>query len=452
MNTHHVPSPPAPATEPGRAVFTPSFLADPHPVVDGLLARGSLHRVTHPTGRTVWLVTHDADVRSCLRDTRLSLSHTAPTPGSDSAAPTQCPDTATALAGQGTAAPVAGPGTRTLLEMDGPEHLRLRRLAGRALSLRAVRHQRAAVERRAERIARQLRSVDHVDLVRDYAVPLSFHTICDTLGLPPRHRASLFRSASVLQNPARHPGHLVDHHRARVRARLGEELRRRRRHPGSRDGMDRVAQAWSADPGLGEDLVVTLCETMLLTASGVTAHMIGTGLLALLERPHLVDELCRGDLPADRLVHELLRWETVTPFSTRRTATADVPLTHATLPKGAEVYLCFASANRDPNRHADPATFDPHRSTTTGHLAFGLGPHYCPGGALAVLEIEVALSSLFRLFPKARILDDPATRVWNGSFLERAPGALPARLAGALPIAVPRAGTGSNGPAAGATR
>lgn len=102
------------------------------------------------------------------------------------------------------------------------------------------------------------------------------------------------------------------------------------------------------------------------------------------------------------------------PFSTPRWATDDVRLGDALIPRGSKVILAIATANRDPRTHPDPGSLQLTAVHPPRHVTFGLGPHFCPGSALARIELATALDVLSDAFPAMRLAVSGEELRWRG--------------------------------------
>jgi cytochrome P450 len=157
---------------------------------------------------------------------------------------------------------------------------------------------------------------------------------------------------------------------------------------------------------------------MYLAGHVTTVNMVGNGVVALLSYPDQLkkfeehpEELAKG------VVEETLRYWGPVDYIGRRIAKEDVEVGGTVTPKGEQATASLASANRDPERFADPDKFDISRADANRHVAFGKGIHVCLGAPLARVEGQVAFSTLFRRFPELR-LAVPAEEVrWDSSFL-----------------------------------
>jgi len=113
-------------------------------------------------------------------------------------------------------------------------------------------------------------------------------------------------------------------------------------------------------------------------------------------------------------------------------ATADLRFGETVVPKGSTVLLSVLGANRDPARYPHPDGIDVDRPAAR-HLAFGLGPHYCPGAALARMQLAAALTGLLTRFPDLAPAADPADLAWRGNHTYRRLARLPVALGPASP-------------------
>jgi cytochrome P450 len=157
---------------------------------------------------------------------------------------------------------------------------------------------------------------------------------------------------------------------------------------------------------------------LFLAGHVTTVNLVGNGVVALLTHPDQLAKLkANPELLAKGVVEETLRYWGPVDFVGRRIAKEDVEVGGTVIPTGEQATASLASANRDPERFANPEVFDITRPDANRHLAFGKGIHVCLGAPLARVEGQVAFSTLFRRFPELR-LAVPAEEVhWGSSFL-----------------------------------
>jgi cytochrome P450 family 142 subfamily A polypeptide 1 len=167
-------------------------------------------------------------------------------------------------------------------------------------------------------------------------------------------------------------------------------------------------------------------ETLLILIGGdeTTRHVITGGLYQLLRDRTRWDALVHDRSLLPNAVEEMLRW--VSPIKNMsRTAVNDVEIRGETLHAGDQLILMYPSANRDADEFPDPFTFDVRRDPNH-HIAFGFGPHYCLGQALARLELNVMFDVLFRRLPDLEpAADDPLP--YRASNFIVGPEAMPVR-------------------------
>ncbi|GIG61384.1 cytochrome P450 [Longispora fulva] len=357
-------------------VLDAAFVRDPYPIYERLRATGPVHRAVLPDGRGVWLVVGHHEVRAALADPRLTVDKRHANPGG----------------WQGLQLPPAL--DANLLNLDGPDHARLRRLVTGAFTPRRVAGLRPGIEATAAALLDAMVGRGTADLVADYAVPLPVAVIGDLLGVAPGDRADFKGWTDTML--AAEAGERVD-----ARSALGELLAfltlliaTKRAHPAD-DLLSDLVAARDGDGGrLSGDELLSMAFLLLFAGHETSVQLIGSGALALIREPAL-----RG---APGLVEELLRHDGPVGLAVRRFPTEDLTVGDTTIPAGDPVLLALGAAHRDPARYRTPDALDPARPDQ-GHLGFGHGVHYCLGAPLARLEAEVALGALFARFPEVAL-------------------------------------------------
>ena len=305
----------------------------------------------------------------------------------------------------------------SFIQLDPPEHDRLRRIAtrpfGPPVSPRRIHDMRGELARMVADLIDGFRGKDQVDIVEDLAYPFPVRVICKVLGVPHADEPLFHRwTEAIVAGFDPSTGHDATE-RLRVARRARTELSRyltdliedHSRVPG-----DDMFSALVTDQGpegrlSAMELVVT-GVLLLIAGHETTVNLITNGMLTLLRHPGALGRLRDDPGLVVPLVEELLRYEPPVQFLPNRTCVADIDLAGTTIPKGAPICLLMASGNRDPRRFHDPDRFDPLRRDNQ-HLGFGSGVHYCFGAPLARLEAQFALAELARRLGDPQLVADP---------------------------------------------
>ncbi|MBL1098723.1 cytochrome P450 family protein [Streptomyces coffeae] len=391
---------------------TTGLLTDPYPTCAALREEGPVHRITGPDGNPAWLVTRYEDVRRALADPRLSLDKSNGLPGNY----------------RGFSLPPAL--DANLLNMDPPDHTRVRRLVVKAFTAGRVEAMRAPVRRLADGLLDAMESVGRADLIADYAGPLPIAVICDLLGVPHSDRQDFLAWSDALITP--------DPNRPeQAKEAIGSMLRfytgliaAKREEPGDDllSAVIAVRDDGEGGPGgtdrLSEDELTSLAFLLLFAGYENVVHLIGNSVSGLLDRPELLRALREKPDGIPAVIEEFARYDGSSPLSIRRFPLEDIEIGGVTVPAGETVLLSIASANRDPRHFEEPDHFNPH-VVRSGHLAFGHGIHYCLGAPLARMEVEVALEALLSRFPGVRLDVSKEELRWRPSIRARGLISLP---------------------------
>ncbi|MEU8847662.1 cytochrome P450 [Streptomyces sp. NPDC048564] len=380
------------------------LLDHPYDVYRRLRDTAPVHRIAGPDGSPAWLVTRYDDVREALADPRLSLDKRHAAPGSY----------------RGLALPPAL--DANLLNMDPPDHTRIRRLVGRAFTQRRVEQLRTPIRRTADRLLDALGPHGTADLIASYAAPLPITVVCDLLGVPDEHRRDFWEwtDALVAPDPARPQAA-----KEAVVAMLGfftRLLADKRTEPADDLLCDLIAVRDTDGDRLSEDELMSLAFLVLFAGYENTVQLIGNAVRALLAHPEQLAALRADPSRIPFAVEELARYDGPALLAIRRFPTEDVTIGGVTVPAGDTVLLSLSAADRDPARFPDPDRLDLGRDAS-GHLALGHGIHYCLGAPLARAETEIALAALLERFPELALADGDLR--WRRSLRARGLLALP---------------------------
>src|SRR5215211_1222759 len=395
---------------------SPQFKADPYPFYARLRAEAPVWRTTLPDRRVAWLVTRYEDVARMLKDDTFAKDKlNAMDPEQRSKTPW-----------------VPGflkPLERNMLDLDDPDHVRLRALVSRAFTPRLIERLRGRIESLCEELLdameRERKRKGGTDLVADYALPLPATVIAELLGVPAEDYAKFHRWSNRLVSVSSGRDMLRALPAALAFTRYLRKLIDRRRLDPREDLITALVQAEEAGDKLTEDELLAMAFLLLVAGHETTVNLIASGTLALLEYPEQADALRNDPSLAKPAVEELLRYTSPVEMATERYPREAVEIEGTTIPRGELVLAVLGSANRDERHFEDPdlldLTCDPNR-----HLAFGRGGvHHCLGAPLARMEGQIAISAFLRHFPRARLAVAPESLRWSRGLVLRGLKRLP---------------------------
>ncbi|MER6098078.1 cytochrome P450 [Streptomyces sp. NPDC001728] len=357
-----------------------------------LRAAGPLARVVLPGGVPCWAVTHHAEARRLLTDSRLVKDTGVWGAWQRGEIPMDWP-----LIG------LANPG-RSMLTVDGEEHRRLRTLVAQALTARRVERLREGIEaltggmldRLAERPAGET-----VDLKAEFAFPLPMNVVCELMGVDtadqPRLKALFDKFFSTQTPPEEVPQMMAD-----LGALFAGIVAAKTEQPGD-DLTSALIEASEGGDRLSTEEITNTLQLMVAAGHETTISLIVNAVVALETHPEQRALVLKGEVPWENVIEETLRWSTPTSHVLIRFAAEDIEVGDRVLPKGEALIVSFGAIGRDEAQFGPTAgDFDVTR-TPNRHISFGHGPHVCPGAALSRLEASVALPALYARFPELRL-------------------------------------------------
>jgi cytochrome P450 len=382
------------ATRAGAPVDIPDFPMaraagcpfDPPPELRRLQAQAPITRVRLWDGSTPWLLTGYAEQRALLADPRISAD--------------------TTLSGY----PFVSAGfrerrkqARTFINMDDPEHARLRRMVTAPFAIKRVEALRPAIQRIVDTlIDEMLTGPKPVDLVQAFALPVPSLVISEMLGVPYTDHDFFQHNTKILINRDESPeatleaqGKLIDY--------LDRQVAEKLANPAD-DLLSKLAVEQVKPGELTPHDVAAMGMLLLIGGHETTANMIALGTLALLEHRDQLAALRDTDNPKliTGAVEELLRYLHITHGGRRRVAVEDIEIGDQVIRAGDGVIFANDVANRDEELFADPDRLDVHRDARR-HVAFGFGVHQCLGQPLARVELQVVYGTLYRRIPNLRV-------------------------------------------------
>ena len=388
-----------------RNLFDPSVRENPYPFYAALREEAPAVQV-EPLG--AWLVTRYDEVVEVLRQPKIYSS-----------------EAMRAAVMQGTASGSEDDGPPPMLiTTDPPRHDRLRELVNRGFTPRRIGDLEPRIREISDEIVSGLAGRDEIDFVNDFAVPYPVRVIAEMLGVEPERFDDFKRwSRAVVAVFGRMPspeereaaGLQLDE----MGSYIEEMVARRQIEPA--DDLISILAGKEREDALTLDETVGFAILLLVAGNETTTNLLANTLLALREHPEVLQRVQADPGLIPNLVEEALRYATPVQLLFRQVQ-EDTVLGGVALSKGSVVLPCYGAANRDPRRFEEPERFDIDRNTQ-GHLAFGIGVHFCLGAGLARLEARVALEAWMPLLSAWKAEGSPLE--WTPSPFLRGPLRLP---------------------------
>jgi cytochrome P450 len=382
--------------------LNPAYKTDPHPLLDDLRARCPAH---HDAQWGSVILSRYADVRGVVNDRELWRD---PLKGTE--------DTLMRRRFRQELDPsLPRTSTTSILQLDDPDHARIRQPLSQALYARVAKF-RPQVEQIVDRALGALPADGRpFDLMTGFCVPIPIDVIASILGVD-HDRLGEFRawSEGVIQslNPFRTPEQTeaMTKGAEALNGYFTETLADRRERPRD-DLLTDMVQLKAAGADLSDDELRINLTALLVGGNLTTTDLIGNGVRLLLTHPVELAKLKADPTIVNAVVEEVLRYEPPVDI-TGRVASKDLELAGCPVTPGQSLTAFLRAANRDPEVFEDPHRFDVSRKHKP-HVAFGGGAHICIGAPLARLEAQVALAKLFERFPDLRLADPAAEPPWR---------------------------------------
>jgi cytochrome P450 PksS len=311
-----------------------------------------------------------------------------------------------------------------MLDLDAPDHTRLRALVQKAFTPRLIEQLRPRIQLLADTLVTKMQRNKHSELVGEYALIVPLTIIAELLGVPTADQHKFHRWSSRVVSVSS-PSDMVRSIPAvwSFLRYLRKLLAQRRVDPRD-DLITALVQAEAAGDSLSEDELLAMIILLLIAGHETTVNLIASGTLALLQHPQQREQLCQNPDLITSAVEELVRFVSPVECATERYAREDVVIAGVTIPRGEMVLGVIGSANRDALHFDLPDTLDLRRERNR-HLAFGLGAHYCLGAPLARLEAQIAITTLLDRLPNLRLAVEPQVLRWRRNAILRGLQALP---------------------------
>lgn len=377
----------------------PAFIADPYPVLRAL--REATPIFVHPvTGQ--WTLTRFDDVHRLLRDRRVGRIYTHRWTHEEFGRPE--PDARWADFEESERA--------SLLNLEPPDHTRIRSLVTKVFTPKAVAALRPAIEATAGPLLDACRARGAFDLITDYAQPYSISVICNLLGVPVADGPQLLRWSHAIVKMYEFTTTDGKKAEANAAARafidyVHTVIAAKRARPDD-SLVSQLVQVEESGDRLTEDEIVSTTIVLLNAGHEATVNVMGNGMRAFMKHPDQWRRMTSGEVDPRTAVEEMTRWDAPLHLFERWVLEPEgIELCGEQIPFGSEVAMLFGSANRDDRRFPDADRFDAGRGDA-GHIGFGGGTHFCIGAPLARLEIEVSVQELLARMPALSLDEEPS--------------------------------------------
>jgi len=393
-------------------LWNPKTRANPQALYAQMRQEDPIHGTVGPvTGRRFWFFTRYDDCVAVLKDQRFGKEikkHLTPEQ----------------LVGQPVDSEEFAVINRHLLDLDPPDHTRLRALVHKGFTPRIIENLRRRIQEIADDLLDAIDGQREFDLLEAYGFPLPITVIAELLGVPAADR-NRFRAwtKALLFGINEEQGRVAVLEFAMYMHAMIEE---RQQNP-KEDLISSLVAVEEAGEVLSREELLSMIFLLLVAGHETTVNLIGNGTLALLQHPDQLQLLRDQPTLIKSAIEEMLRYDGPVETPTLRWAFEDVRMGDKVIPQGDLVMPALLAADRDPAHFADPDRFDIRREPNK-HIAFGNGIHYCLGAPLARLEGEIAIQTMLRRLPHLQLNTAVETLQWNESLLLHGMKALPVRV------------------------
>jgi cytochrome P450 len=387
------------------APHDPAFIADPYPAYAELRASSP---VLYDDATDHWVVSRYEDVNALLRDRRFGRTYLHVASHDDMGRPSPAD----------WHAPFWDLINAGILDMEPPDHTRVRRLVAKAFTPRFVESLRPRVQSIVDGLIDDVAGAGEFDLLPTIAEPLPVTVIAEMLGIPEADRRHLRPwSADICKMYELNPQVASQQDAVRASTEFSEylrELARERRNASGEDLISLLARVVDQEEALTEDELVGTCVLLLNAGHEATVNSTLIGWWTLFRHPDQLRRLREDRSLLPRAIEELLRFDTPLQMF-ERWVLEPFELHGHPIAKGAELGLIFGSANRDPDAFERPDELDLGREPNP-HLTFGAGIHFCLGAPLGRLELQTSFTTLLDRFPRLELVEEPR---WKPNYIIR---------------------------------
>ena len=379
--------------------FDPAFRANPYPYYDAL----RLNEPVHTTAFGMVVLTRYEDVSATLKSADFSRDIEKYSTQASSEARQARRDRQESR-------------TKSILNLDPPDHTRLRRIVSKSFTPSAMERLRPRIQQLVDKVLDSAQDSGHIELIDDLAFPVPFQVISDLLDMPTDRSVELREWSQIITNslePTATDEELVQSEDAiaQLVPYLTTIIEHRRKHL-SDDMLSSLITAEESGEQMTTEELMAFVVLLYIAGHETTVNLIGNGTLALLNNPEQQAIVHNNGLTQSH-IDELLRFDGPVQHTVR------VPLVpvhymvdseQITVQPGTMVLTSLGGANHDPSMFENPNDLQLNRTNANRHMAFSSGIHYCLGASLAKLETEIAVGSLIKRFARIEIVGEPSWR------------------------------------------
>jgi cytochrome P450 len=294
----------------------------------------------------------------------------------------------------------------TLLQDDPPRHTRFRRLVNKTFTLKRIEALTPWISSVANELLGKIGTAE-TDIVPSYTMPLPMLVIARLLGIPGEEYVTFRRWSEALLAATAMPPEERAKSNQEMMAYFGR-MAAARRAQGAEDLITALVEAEVEGESLEDWEILGFCVLLLIAGNETTTNLLSNVLKLLADRPALWQQLREDRSLVEPVIEETLRYESPVQRLARQT-TREVEVSEVRIPEGAEVWLFYGAANRDPSAFPNPDEFRLDRDLRN-HVAFGAGIHYCLGAPLARAEAIITLNTFLDRFPVLKRGTAPVVR------------------------------------------
>jgi cytochrome P450 len=397
---------------------------DIHSEADRLRAEGPAVRVELPGGVIIWSVNRYEVAKQLLQDPRVTKSARAHWPDFTN----------------GTIPPnwelISWVAMDNIATAWGKDHLRLRKLIGKAFTRRRIDALRPRITELVNELIIGISDAgpgEVVDLKSQFAAPLPARLVADMIGMPEEARAKTAAVIDMMVDTTVTPD-VAQSILEGWRGAMVDLIAAKRARPTDDITSDLIAARDDEDGSrLTEAELTDTIFAILGAGSETTINFLDNAITALLTHPEQRKQVITGQATWSQVIEETLRVQSPLAHLPMRYAVEDIQLGDVTIPKGDPLIINYCALGRDPALHSDdPDLFDINREDKE-HISFGFGPHYCLGAGVARLVGEIGLTALFTRFPEMTLAVSAEELVPLPTFIMNGHRSLPVRLRAAVP-------------------